>query len=256
MKASQIKSTTNYAIFAEDSYNRCVRSNPGLLASMKEYGWIDAFPMMVVSRGNQLVVKDGQHRLEYAKKLKLPVKYVLVDEDGLQASRTSVGLPWSLKDYAASYAKRGNKQYERLLSFRDETGLSVGLCADLLSGKAGVNGSSKSVKDGTFKVSHEDSARQVVSVIHTAQQVVKWGAHHRFVCAIAQCVIHAKINVGTLCDKIRTNPGKLVLQPTTTDFINLIESVYNYRNHNSLPIAHKVKTAMTRKHNGKDIIAS
>ena len=246
MKTKQkiIYSTSNYSQFIKDASNRTIRSNPRLRDSMRKYGWLDAFPMLVVLREGQKVIKDGQHRNDIAQQLNLPVKYVICDEDGLQASETSVGLSWTLSDYVNSYIERGNEQYRKLLSFKDETGLSIGTCADLLYGKCATAGAAKVVKSGAFKVKNENQARAVVSVIHAAEKVVKWAKSQRFVSAVTHAVIHAEINVGALCDRIRSQPGRLVLQPTTLDFISMIEDIYNFRNKASIPILHKVKNAI------------
>lgn len=239
-----IYSSTDYSEFVKDHANRTVRSNPRLRDSMRKYGWLDAFPMLVVMRNGKKVIKDGQHRNDIAQTLKIPIKYVILEEDGIQASEISVGLSWSLSDYVNSFIERGHEQYKRLKSFKDETGLSIGTCADLLYGKCSTAGAGSVVKSGNFKVKNEPQARAVVSVINAAEKTVKWARSQRFVSAITYAVIHAGIDVGVLCDRIRSQPGRLVLQPTTMDFISMIEDIYNFRNKASIPILHKVKTAL------------
>lgn len=243
-KSKLIYTSSDYSKFIKDEANRAVRPNPKLKAAMRKYGWLDAFPMLVVLRDGKMVIKDGQHRFDAATELHLPVKYVILDEDGIQASEISVGLSWSLSDFVASYCQRGNKEYQRLASFKNETGLPLAICAGLLFSNSNACGATKAIKSGQFKVRNEGHARAVVSIIHAASNVVKWASNAYFVSAISQAIMYAKIDVGTLCDKIRSHPGKLVLQPTVEDFIAMVETLYNFRNQATIPIAHNIKNAL------------
>ena len=243
-KNKLILSSTDYSKFNKDLGNRVVRNNPKLRASMEKYGWLDAFPMLVVLRDSRMVIKDGQHRFDTAQELCIPVKYVVMDEDGIAASEISVGLSWSVSDFVKSYAQRGNKEYQRLQSFKDETGLSLNVCATILAGYTGQSSVGQIVKGGQFKVRAEEQARKIVSVINAAKPIVRWAGHNYFVAAISQALVHAKIDPAVMCHKIRSHPGKLLLQPTMADFIEMIEALYNYRNQQPIAIRHLVKTSI------------
>lgn len=75
--ANRIYVTTDYSAFVKDADNREVRlmTRKRLLDSMKKYGCMSEFPIVVTECRDtgKLIIKDGQHRFESAKRLGLPV---------------------------------------------------------------------------------------------------------------------------------------------------------------------------------------
>ena len=101
-----------------------------------------------------MVVIDGQHRLEHAKKAGVPIEYIvkpgLTEHDIVRMNTTQ--RPWSLLNFIESYANQGSEQYVALLNLINKkyAGTSV-----VISVGRNSTGSSKGltdlVKSGNFE---------------------------------------------------------------------------------------------------------
>lgn len=78
----QLKVTKDYALFKAHELNRPLSEKPILLESMKAHGFMPSSPLQVEKdRDGRLKVIRGHHRLMYAKRLGLPVWYVIDDSN-------------------------------------------------------------------------------------------------------------------------------------------------------------------------------
>lgn len=77
------------------------------------------FPVVV---NEQMEVIDGQHRVQALKELELPVFYLVIHGATVEDIRVlnSSQKPWAWRDFAKSYADRGNTNYTRFLALADE----------------------------------------------------------------------------------------------------------------------------------------
>lgn len=110
--------TKNLAMFTNDMANRDVESIKKLQKSMQKYWFIPSSPLHVVKRDGKLFVKDGGHRLESAKSLKIGVFYVVCEDIDISIPEiNNTQTRWKIKDYVASHYRSGNKQYMVLSDF-------------------------------------------------------------------------------------------------------------------------------------------
>lgn len=239
-----IYKTRNYELFERDPVNRATDENSQLFASMKKHGWIEAYPAFVVPTGRGTFrVKDGQHRIAYAKDLGLPVLYVTPHENGIAIPElNNTQRRWSLADYITSYANQGNEHYKRLLNFQAQHGLPLSVCANLLSGCVGS--ATASVKRGLFKIKSEDHAARVCSIVSCASTQVKWSSNTYFISAISLALKYSNLEERVLCEKIRKHPALLILMPTVDDFLEMIEKLYNHCSRNLISIRHAVRAGI------------
>ena len=99
-----ISKTKNYDRFDLHEINRPVKNTKKLELSMIEHGFIDAHPLHVITNGNgKLKIKDGHHRFMVARKLGIPVKYVVCDDAAGIHQLVETTNKWSLRDYLSSY---------------------------------------------------------------------------------------------------------------------------------------------------------
>jgi hypothetical protein len=230
MKAKQklIYTSTDYSKFIKDESNRATGNNKILKASLKNYGWLPEHPAIVIPDGGKFRIIDGQHRFVYAKELGLPVCYTLGSRTDIPIADTNnTQRRWSLRDYVTSYAGQGKKDYQRLIDFSNETGLSLVACTALLVGSGDCKSARDGVKRGSFKVRDEQHARNVIAVLQCASQFVPWTKNTFFVSAVSQVLLYSAAKVEVLCAKIRSHGGKLILCPTTEHFVEMLENIYN-----------------------------
>ncbi|MCR4331556.1 MAG: hypothetical protein NUV34_02445, partial [Sulfuricaulis sp.] len=76
----KLQCTHKYDLFEMHELNRPLHDDPRLLASMQKTGFMPSSPIQCVRNGNgTLKVVRGHHRLTYAKRLGLPVWFVVDD---------------------------------------------------------------------------------------------------------------------------------------------------------------------------------
>lgn len=122
MKSPKIIHTTEYGIFLRYKSNRDINKHhlAKLCKSIQRKNLLHLFPIVV---NENMDVIDGQHRLEAAKTLSVPI-YFVVDKEVSKADIAIVNnsrKQWSGRDYINFYASEGEEAYlclkELLTSF-------------------------------------------------------------------------------------------------------------------------------------------
>lgn len=145
---NEVYKTDDLDMFKFTKFNRNILFTDEMLKQAKE-GFIS--PIIV---NEYMVVIDGQHRLEHAKKAGVPIEYIvkpgLTEHDIVRMNTTQ--RPWSLLNFIESYANQGSEQYVALLNLINKkyAGTSV-----VISVGRNSTGSSKGltdlVKSGNFE---------------------------------------------------------------------------------------------------------
>jgi hypothetical protein len=244
MKSQPILSSKDYKKFKGDLSNRDVTSKnlKKLNDSMKAYGWLPAYPMHVVMQGGNHVIKDGQHRKHIAEALGIPVLYVVCpDHEGLSISKINgAQAPWTSLDYVKSFCNQGNPHFTKLLNFSQSKGLPLGVSAKMLmTSTRGRSTCTNEIREGTFKVKNLDLAEKVADIIVRIKGIVPWAANSSFVSAVMKCCMIPEFSALQFLQRCEAHPSLLVLQPTTDQFLDLIEAIYNYRTTQSRKLAVK-----------------
>ena len=113
-----ILETSDYSIFQKHSSNRNIdKSNLNkIINSIKARNLLYLRPI-IVNKNFEII--DGQHRLEAAKYLELPVFYQIqpeaVDEDIILLNDNMKR--WTIDDYLNYYLSKGNIEYTKLNEF-------------------------------------------------------------------------------------------------------------------------------------------
>ena len=232
---AKILNTRNYRLFHTSSgENRQlnIRKHRKLEASMKEYGFLECFPIIVVrDKDSNLVVKDGQHRLAIAEKLGLTVYYVEVKTIFDVAKINTTTELWKPVDYAQMYADSGVKAYSEGLEFADKYRLSVGTAFALLSGTSGYTHVEDHFKGGTFKVKDKEWAERVASIYSRLIAMSKAVKNTRLLEAcVAVCRV-PEFDPNRLLSSAERCREKLVAYSRREDYLDMLEDIYNFRRH-------------------------
>lgn len=121
-----MKKTQDYEIFKKHPNNRDINdlNVSKIVKSIKIKNLLQYRPIIV---DKMMQVIDGQHRLEAAKKLNLPIYYQIQEEEStediflLNANQK----PWSSEDFLNYYRIKGNQNYIKLSKFKEKCGLSL-----------------------------------------------------------------------------------------------------------------------------------
>ncbi|MCY1564145.1 ParB N-terminal domain-containing protein [Staphylococcus pettenkoferi] len=148
LPVNEVYKTDDLDMFKFTKFNRNILFTDEMLKQAKE-GFIS--PIIV---NEYMVVIDGQHRLEHAKKAGVPIEYIikpgLGEHDIVRMNTTQ--RPWSLLNFIESYANQGSEQYVSLLNLINKkyagTSVVIAVGRDTTGNYTGLN---ELVKSGNFE---------------------------------------------------------------------------------------------------------
>jgi hypothetical protein len=221
----KIFKTKDYEAFNILKGNRKVYPNhvSKLCESIKKKNYLEQNPILI--NGNMVVI-DGQHRLEACKILDIPVYWTQLDKSGIKDVHllNTTSKNWSLTDYIDSYCETGNKHYKLLRDFSSEYKMTPSLSADLL-------GERNRIKSGKFKVTTGDQAFRVadflpVFVPYCEKSVM---TDRNFVKAV-QKMDSLKISQKNFEKKLGFVKEEIRKHGSVDMYLRTFEKIYNWKN--------------------------
>jgi hypothetical protein len=239
---NQLISTHAYDKFEFLIFNRDVKKTKYLEESMKVHGFIPAYPLHCVKTiNNKLKIKAGHHRFYVARKLKLPVWYVVSEDDASIFELEVATNKWSIADYLAAHAREGkNNDYLRLLQYCEETGIGIQNALSMLGGhSAGSGNFQKEFKNGSYHIRvNQDHAETVKDIVlHAKESGIYFYNHSLFVQAVSKIVWVDDFSVSRFKSKITTFAGLVEKKATLHQYLEHFEDIYNRQSRNKVPLA-------------------
>ena len=227
---SKIQTTKNYALFtrAENNRETNVKKRRGLMKSMKQYGFLKCFPIVVRRINGKLVVKDGQHRLAMAESLGLPVHWIEVEDDFDIAVINSSGEKWATKDYAHTYAKLGNKHYQEGLEFCGRHHIAIGIGFSILAGTTTFTNIKEDFISGEFVVKDRKWAESVAAIYAPMVKLSEHLHNARFLLACMSVCRVPELDQKRLLSGAERCREKLVSYSTREAYLDMMEEIYNF----------------------------
>jgi hypothetical protein len=236
----KIQQTTSYEIFEMHEFNRDVHKIKDLEKSMRTHGYIPAYPLHVQKNGGgKLKVKAGHHRLFVAKKLGIPVYYVICDDLATIHELEKSTNTWSMSDYLASWCRVGKEDYIEVRNYCTRTGISLSIAASMFYGnQAGTGNHSDSFKSGSFKIKDRKQANAVADIVeHMKNCGVECYNAQLLVKSISRVLYVPEFDVETFKLKIRSHTHMITKQVNEQEYMNMIEAVYNRQNKEKIPLS-------------------
>jgi len=229
---ARLQHTKKYDLFELCYFNRDVKKTKQLEKSMKEHGYIQAYPLHCVKNGSgQLQIKAGHHRFVVAKMLLLEIWYVVCDDDASIHELEAASQNWTPADYLTSHVRDGRDSYEVVREYHERTGIPLQHCIALCAGETcqSSNQTAK-FKAGNYVVAEDDTHRKALADLldHCAECGVKFAKKTLFVQAVSRCLRAPEFDPKVFKQRVATNPGLLVKQPTVDTTMTMIEMVYNH----------------------------
>jgi len=250
MASNTIKSTKNYRLFARSAENRPLdeKRHKALYHSMQTYSFLRSFPIVCQRNGGKhLIVKDGQHRLMIAESLDLPVHYIVEDVDFDIAVVNSTAKTWTLKDYAQKHAANRKKAYAEALEFSEQHGIPLVSTFALLGGTTTFSNIRNAVLAGLFKIKDRAWANQVALVYVPLSTMEKKLKSARFLEACMAVCRVPEFDANRLIKSADKCRDKLVSYSTRDAFLDMLESVYNFKRHNLVGLKAAAIMAMRKR---------
>ncbi len=250
-KVSQIDSTSEYSIFKSHGEQPFI--NPShvrkLVISMKQNGFIQAKPLHVYRDGKTLRIIDGHHRLEAAKRLSIPVFYVIghASQSNLIAPENFAVRKWGKAEFVNMYATRKIPDY-LLLSDYVRRGIPITQAVALLSGNLTNNGSKLgSIEDGTWTIKSTDTINAVLEIMDALKPISSEAGSRVFIGAVAVLCLLQDFDRKRLIERIRSNPQALTKCATRDQMLAQLEEIYNFRMKDKVALAFLAKEETRRR---------
>lgn len=225
--------TTNYRLFNKSSDNRPLdpKKHKRLYESMQKYGFIPDYPVIAIRAADgNLELKEGQHRLQAAESLGLPVYWTETKIDFDIGLVNDTQKPWQTIDYARKHASNGLKVYQDGIDFAEQYKIPIGTAFALLGGTTSFGNVEPQYKSGTFKIKDKPYADMVATVYSSISNMSSAGIKKQTfieacmkVCRVSGFDPKRLISGAELCRE------KLVNYGTCDGFLTMLEEVYNFK---------------------------
>jgi hypothetical protein len=226
--------TTDYKMFKRLPGNRKINRSKleKLIEAIRECNLLEDNPIIVDQDMNIL---DGQHRLEAAKVLCLPIYYKVSVNMKPRHIRIVNGWQnvWRLEDFLSSYVELGNDEYKYLEEFINEYNIHLSDAINLChypngDGPAGLR---RKFTEGEYIANNLGFARQVATALvedfkpflpkHYCQRV--------FVHAIVHLMSDPRYDHERMKLKLVDVGYKLHPRVSTKDYFPILNEIYNRR---------------------------
>ena len=241
-KSQTVKQTSKYSIFSMADRNRtvCLDSTKRrrLVESMQQYGFIPAYPIYVYRRDGRMEVQDGQHRLAAARQLGLPVYYIEVSH-GIDIPRIqNTQAPWTIRDYAESYANTGNPHYRHLLDFAEIHDIPLSTARAILSNRVGGRAGDMSSKfqRGEWKITSQENADRVVYLLSAVTSVAPQCRSRFLIAALFAYSLIEGVDDRQLTVNLHRKPELARQYGSRDGYLDMLEQIYNFGSRQAVPI--------------------
>lgn len=237
----EILSTTDYSIFKEITSNREV-NEPHVLSLTKailEKNMLEINPI-IVNENYEII--DGQHRLEAAKRLNVPIYYMVSSEvNKTDISRlNSHSLKWSVMDYINYFTIEKAPGFDKLSHFLNEFPFISPSMAIRLIQKFDLK--STEYKNGRIDTSNYEQAVEIGNVVKSFLNFSQVALDKTFIVAIKTIISTGKYDHETMKRKLEFQPRSLVKCVNAKQYIELLEEIYNYKNREYISFKETGKT--------------
>jgi TfoX/Sxy family transcriptional regulator of competence genes len=228
-----IKESTNYDKFKSITGNRNLntRKIEKIVDDVKHgFNMLPYCPIIVYVKDQNLMVIDGQHRIEVSKRTKNPVYYVECQELSLKqiAQLNSRGEKWSPTDFLNCYVRLGIEDYRILREVVNEYGLGIVAAADFLMNWYMRGRTQEIFQDGNFKCNHHDKVVDLLELVRkTFGSNVMYVNDKKMIAAVQRIQEKGICDFARLATKVEANPGMLEKLHDTKKYCALLESIYN-----------------------------
>lgn len=246
---SQVFETSDYFQFKLLQGNRI--TNKANLKRLKS-SMSEEYLMSPIIVNENYEIIDGQHRYKAALELKKPIRYIRQPGYGLsQVQRLNTNMSnWRSMDYLNAYCELGYPEYLRFKEFMETyPKLNFAACKMLLSSVASTSGgrSTKSkdlisatnkqgayiikyFEEGDFYAPNYDLSCKWADYLMDISNYYEGFTRSTFVSCMIGLFKSKKFDIDLFLYKLSFAPIKLDHRSNVTQYRELIEDIYNYRN--------------------------
>ena len=225
-----IQKSKDYNIFKTLTGNRelNISNKEKLKKSFKENYLISP---IIINEKYEII--DGQHRFNAARELGYYVYYILIKGYSLEEVKmlNTNSKNWKREDYLNAYCDLGFEEYIKFKKFySDIKEFTIGSAERIAAGHQSDN--MLDFRNGKFKFGN------VLDAYDTAQKILMFKPYYKgfnrntFVGAVMKLIRNQNYNHAQMIHKLSLNPSILVDCANTSQYVLLLEDVYNYKSRN------------------------
>ena len=239
LNMAEVKSTKNYDLFKRINYNRevMIPRIDKIVESIKKYGFI--LPILV--NGNMMIV-DGQHRLEAAKKAGSEVLYIQfpIHDDMLPVLISTVNTTsrnWTLEDHLNMWVALEKETYLYISDIMDRECLGIshflrlasvsGCEKDVLSKYKFKNGELTFTSSQRYRI--ETRIKHLNDIRNASISYKEFCNTSAFISAIIVLLVNPDYDHKRMVQVIDESPGSIARSSSSSDYIEIFSSMYNKR---------------------------
>lgn len=224
-----MKETTDYSIFGEIDSNREVdrRHVNRLVKAIMEKNLLHLNPI-IVDEYNRVI--DGQHRLEAAKALNVPVYYIVdgsVNNSDISALNSNKK-NWQMMDYINFHAVEKRPGFNVLCKFLAEHPDIPASAALALLDPDGIR-NSKAVMAGQVNVMNLEQAERIAGFLKWLRNFYDYAFNGTVISVIRKMFDHGDFDEAYFRDKIEGQPRSLVKCINARQYREMFLEIYNYK---------------------------
>lgn len=239
--------TQDYEVFEKHAGNREVddKAVKKLMESIKEKNMLMLRPIIV---DKNLKVIDGNHRLEAAKRMQIPVYYVVDETLESQAMYllNNAQKNWTLSDYLNYYVNQGNEEYIKLNQFISKEKTPLNIAFQLLNGSRS-GGFFKTFRDGKYVFPDEkefnESMEKKERILETIDYIKRktsglklYLSRVTFYSALVEFFNIKSFDYTVFMTKLQYKLDLIRPCSKQCDYVKIFKEIYNWKNKEPLKV--------------------
>jgi hypothetical protein len=224
---SQVHTTKDYSLFKslEGNRNKNLLHINRLKKSMQKHYLVT---IIMVNENYEII--DGQHRFHVIRELGLPLYYIVCKGYGLREVQilNENSKTWNADDYLHGYCDLGYADYLIYDAFKKKYKIGHNECLRLLGGSL----SSSLIHlfySGDFKVTDFEQACSNIEKILTISPYYAGVRRRTFINSMLTLFNNPNFEYTEFLQKLKLQPTALVDCTNVSQYITLIEQIYNYK---------------------------
>lgn len=236
-KIPTIQSTTNYSQFNFFDENRGIdpANYKNLRESIEEVNLLHLKPIVV---DQDMYVIDGQHRLQVAADLGVPIYYVQGEIADIHAviNLNANMRPWKLKDYLQYFCKKGKQDYIELREFQTTHDLNITDAINLLGfgGTSAWQSALQKFKRGNFEIRTREVAEDFIDKIEQLSKFYDFAKTRSFIRAFMKLYKSDKFDFERLYNKATYASRKVQRSPNADMYLRQLDELYNFNTNDTV----------------------
>lgn len=237
-----IKETTDYKMFNKHASNREINESnlKKITASIQARNLLHLRPLIV---NNKFEIIDGQHRLEAAKLLNVPVFYEMVedihDEDIILLNDNMK--KWETKDYLEYFLSKGLVEYIKLKEFMEKNNFDLSNALILLNQLGGRTSGGFKVGKYVFPKNLHVIDERIFQINHIIKYLsskmidhIKYCNSLMFKKTLVVFLNRPDVDFNTFLRKLELSMQLIRPVYKHMDLMFIFIKIYNFRNHDPI----------------------